>query len=154
MDPNDIGQFEALLSAYSGLSLKFHTDIYHAFAGITRYFKIDLEANLYHGIPDRFFDWFLLWKPQDAQTRRDYAPSWSWSGWDGASRSGFSEWYKRDLEHIRRAQRKLSGIRGMHTIPKNALEFCRPRQIQPRRLEAREIFMAVMSMIAFHSIVG
>lgn len=110
MDPNDIGQFEALISSYSGLSLKFHTDIYHAFAGITRHFKIDLEANLYHGIPDKFFDWFLLWKPQDAQTRRDYAPSWSWSGWNGASRSGFSEWYKRNLEDIRRAQRKRTWI--------------------------------------------
>ena len=60
---NHIGELEALISEYSGLSLKFHSDIYHAFAGITRFFKIEMQTNLYHGIPDRFFDWFLLWQP-------------------------------------------------------------------------------------------
>ncbi|PPQ68541.1 hypothetical protein CVT26_003350 [Gymnopilus dilepis] len=109
-DPNDIGDFEGLISTYSGLSLKFHDDIYNAFAGITRYFKSELQAGLCHGIPDKFFDWFLIWQPQDAQTRRDDAPSWSWSGWNGGIRGGIWDWYERNLKHTRAALRKRTWI--------------------------------------------
>jgi len=109
-DPNEIGEFEQLILAYSGLSLTFHTDIYHAFAGMTRYFKIDLQANLCHGIPDKYFDWFLLWQLQKSQTRRNDAPSWSWSGWDGESGGDIWDWYENNIKHIQRALRKRTWV--------------------------------------------
>lgn len=109
-DPNNIGEVEGFISDYSGLSLKFRSDIYHAFAGITRFFKIDMQANLYHGILDRFFDWFLLWQSHSSQTRRDDAPSWSWSGWDGQSGGNIWDWYEHNIKHIQRAQRKRTWV--------------------------------------------
>lgn len=108
--PNDIEELDGLTSTYTSLSLKFHTDIYNAFAGITRFFRINWQVNLCHGIPDKFFDWFLLWKPLDAQTRRRDAPSWSWSGWEGQSKGDFLEWYGRNIIDIRRALRKRTWI--------------------------------------------
>ncbi|KDR80415.1 hypothetical protein GALMADRAFT_92808 [Galerina marginata CBS 339.88] len=109
-NPNDIKEFEGLISTYSGLSLAFRADLYKAFAGMTRYFKINLQVNLCHGIPDKFFDWFLLWKSLEFQTRRNDAPSWSWSGWNGACSGGIWDWYGRNVEHIRCALRKRTWI--------------------------------------------
>jgi hypothetical protein len=58
--PDDIGQFEKLIQSYSDLSHSFDADIYKGFAGFSRFFRIVLKAQLCHGIPDIFFDWFLL----------------------------------------------------------------------------------------------
>ncbi|KDR74945.1 hypothetical protein GALMADRAFT_269136 [Galerina marginata CBS 339.88] len=107
---DDIGRFEGLISAYSGRSLTFQSDIYNAFAGMAHYFKTNLEANLCHGIPDKFFDWFLLWKPQDSQTRRKDAPSWSWSGWQGASSTNISSWLGRSIIESRYALRTSTWV--------------------------------------------
>ncbi|KAF9481738.1 HET-domain-containing protein [Pholiota conissans] len=107
---NDIREFESLIASYSGLSLKFHSDIYNAFAGMARYFKLDFQINLCHGIPDKYFDWFILWTAQKLQTRRDDAPSWSWSGWDGECHSSIWDWYEHNLTNVRRAQRKRTWI--------------------------------------------
>ncbi|PPQ71058.1 hypothetical protein CVT26_011460, partial [Gymnopilus dilepis] len=110
-DPNDVGHFEGLISTYSGLSLKYHTDIYNAFAGVTRYFRSEIKANLCHGMPDKLFDWFMIWQAQDPQTRRNDGPSWSWSGWNGACATGdIWDWYERNLKHVRAAIRKRTWI--------------------------------------------
>ncbi|KAF9479535.1 HET-domain-containing protein [Pholiota conissans] len=108
--PNDIGDFEAFISTYTGLSLTFRSDIYNAFAGVSRYFKTGLQANLCHGIPDKFFDWFLTWTPLYSHTRRNDAPSWSWSGWNGECGSDIWDWYERNLTRARRAQHKRTWI--------------------------------------------
>jgi hypothetical protein len=107
---DDIGQFEGLIGSYSGLSLGFESDIYNAFAGMIRYFKSELKANLCHGIPDAYFDWFLLWQPLAPQTRREHTPSWSWSGWTGKSWSHVWDWYSRSISRIRKALRTRTWI--------------------------------------------
>ena len=74
---NDIGEFEGLIQNYSDLSLTYDSDIYNAFAGIAKYITRELKSNLCHGIPEAYFDWFLLWTALKPQTRRKSAPSWS-----------------------------------------------------------------------------
>jgi len=83
VDPDNINLYEGFIGSYAKLSLTYESDIYNAFAGVIRRFKVDLKANLCHGIPDAYFDWFLLWTPSSNQTRRRSAPSWSWAGWTG-----------------------------------------------------------------------
>jgi hypothetical protein len=109
-DHDDIGNFEGLIQSYSGLSLTYPEDIYDAFAGITRYFKTALEVNLCHGIPDAYFDWFLLWTPLAPQKRREITPSWSWSGWTDQSWPHMWDWYERRIKSVRKAQRKRTWV--------------------------------------------
>ncbi|KDR74933.1 hypothetical protein GALMADRAFT_227276 [Galerina marginata CBS 339.88] len=108
-DPNDIGTLEGLISGYSARQLGFQSDIYNAFAGMIRHIKVTMQINLCHGIPDKFFDWFLLWK-QSLQTRRKEAPSWSWSGWIGGSSTNIWSWYDRSIIHVRGAMRKRTWV--------------------------------------------
>ncbi|TFK34984.1 heterokaryon incompatibility protein-domain-containing protein [Crucibulum laeve] len=107
---DDIGDFEGLIQKYSALALSYQSDIYNAFAGLTRYFKKELKANLCHGIPDAYFDWFLLWTPIEPQVRRENTPSWSWSGWIGGSWPRIWDWYNRNITMVRRAHRKRTWI--------------------------------------------
>ncbi|PPQ88578.1 hypothetical protein CVT25_009958 [Psilocybe cyanescens] len=109
-DPNDIREFEGLIQSYPGFALTFREDIYNAFAGLTRYFKTELKATLCHGTPDKYFDWFLIWGPLDAQIRQPDAPSWSWSGWSGSPFPRIWDWYDRSISRIRAAQRKRSWV--------------------------------------------
>jgi len=109
-DNSDIGQFEGTIQSYSGLSLSFDTDIYDAFAGMNRYFKTALKVNLCHGIPDAYFDWFLLWTSLAPQKRRQITPSWSWSGWIGESWPHMWDWYDRDIKRVRKALQKRTWI--------------------------------------------
>ncbi|KAF8971554.1 heterokaryon incompatibility protein-domain-containing protein [Flammula alnicola] len=109
-DEDDIAQYEALIQEYSALSLTYESDIYHAFAGITRYFNMRLKVNLCHGIPDAYFDWFLLWISLVPQKRRERNPSWSWSGWIGESWPCMWSWYSRSIPRIRKALRQRTWI--------------------------------------------
>jgi len=109
-DPDDIGQYEGLIQSYSGLSLTKDSDIYDAFAGITRYFKTELKVNLCHGIPDAYFDWFLLWISLAPQKRRQRTPSWSWSGWFGQSWPNMWNWYNRSIIRVRKAIQQRTWI--------------------------------------------
>ncbi|KIJ36775.1 hypothetical protein M422DRAFT_260866 [Sphaerobolus stellatus SS14] len=107
---NDIGSYEGLIQSYSGLSLTYESDIYNAFAGISRQIQAELSVDLCHGIPDAYFDWFLLWIPISPQKRRNHAPSWSWSGWTGQSWPRIWDWYTKDIEQIEAALRKRTWI--------------------------------------------
>lgn len=100
---NDIGNFEGLIQSYSGLNLSFEADIYSAFAGVARYITLELETNLCHGIPEAYFDWFLLWTTFKTVRRRQCAPSWSWSGWIGGGWPNTRTWFSRDIKKVRNA---------------------------------------------------
>ncbi|TFK33403.1 heterokaryon incompatibility protein-domain-containing protein [Crucibulum laeve] len=115
-ETNDIGKFEGLLQSYSELSLTFESDIYNAFAGLARYFQSELKTSLCHGIPNIYFDWFLLWYPLEYQKRRKLAPSWSWSGWIGQSWPRMWDWYTRRLDKIHGAQRTRTWIIWYHRL--------------------------------------
>ncbi|KJA18230.1 hypothetical protein HYPSUDRAFT_205488 [Hypholoma sublateritium FD-334 SS-4] len=80
-----IREAEHMMSEYSDRLLTYEQDIYHAFDATITVFQRVLNANLCHGIPDVFVDWFLLWEPHALQKRRSITPSWSWSGWTGKS---------------------------------------------------------------------
>lgn len=107
---NDIGEFSGLIQGYSDLSLTYEQDIYNAFGGISSYIKRELKATLCHGIPDAYFDWFLLWKPLKPQVRRQCTPSWSWSGWIGGSWIQIWLDFSRKITEIRKAHRKRTWI--------------------------------------------
>ena len=124
-DDNDIGQFEGLIQSYSGLSLTYETDIYNAFAGMMRYIKLHLKVNLCHGIPDAYFDWFLLWTPLKPQERRRIGPSWSWVGWRGDSWPHMWDWYSRNIQAIRRAIRSRTWIIWYQRKSHNSTEVAR-----------------------------
>ncbi|KAF8884198.1 hypothetical protein CPB84DRAFT_1789294 [Gymnopilus junonius] len=109
-DDDDIGEFEGLIQTYSGRSLTYDSDIYHAFAGLNNYFKKRLRGDLVHGMPNTYFDWFLLWNPISVQKRRDKVPSWSWSGWIGESWPHMWDWYNRSMLRVRGALRQRTWI--------------------------------------------
>jgi hypothetical protein len=113
---NDVGEIEDRIQNYSERKLTMEIDIYRAFAGVGRQVRRQLSCDLCHGLPTRFFDWFLLWQPlhyeKDASPleRRAVAPSWSWAGWRGAVCSGIWNWYTRDMTVVRRGIRKRTWI--------------------------------------------
>ncbi|KAF2012898.1 HET-domain-containing protein [Aaosphaeria arxii CBS 175.79] len=113
----DIGEFEGLIQNYSERILSFDKDVYNAFAGVSRQLTVQLDTELCHGLPTRYFDWFLLWRPLSLQSRRlskdeptILAPSWSWSGWVGTSWPHMWDWYNRSIGDIKKAIRKRTWI--------------------------------------------
>jgi hypothetical protein len=122
-EENDIGTFEGLIQSYSALNFTFDSDIYNAFTGIAKYISRGLKSNLCHGIPEAYFDWFLLWTTLEHQTRREKAPSWSWSGWIGGSWPRIWDWYMRDMDRIRQAQRNRTWIIWYQRIAHNSDKF-------------------------------
>lgn len=107
---DDIGDFEGLIQVYSERVLSFDMDVYNAFAGVARQLSFRLQTDLCHGIPVRYFDWFLLWGPLADQVRRPNAPSWSWAGWVGGSFPRIWDWYNRSIHRINKAIRKRTWI--------------------------------------------
>ncbi|KAI1643979.1 heterokaryon incompatibility protein-domain-containing protein [Daldinia loculata] len=110
---NDIGDIvERHIQNYSERHLTEATDIYRAFAGVARQICRNLKSDLCHGLPARFFDWFLLWEPlkEDAPRRRAIAPSWSWAGWHDPAWSRIWDWYTRDIKVVRHGIRKRTWI--------------------------------------------
>ncbi|KAF4589018.1 hypothetical protein EYR40_010574 [Pleurotus pulmonarius] len=61
LEGNDIGEVEGLISNYADRYLTYEHDIYRAFAGVGHQITLTLKTDMCHGIPTRFFDWFLLW---------------------------------------------------------------------------------------------
>ncbi|VUC26761.1 unnamed protein product [Clonostachys rosea] len=113
---NDIGDIvEGPIQNYSGLQLTKSSDVYNAFAGVARQIRRQLECDMCHGLPVKYFDWLLLWEPlKHEQTRRDGAPSWSWSGWHGGVFPRMWDWYTRDMRAIRKALRRRTWIIWYH----------------------------------------
>jgi hypothetical protein len=128
--PNDIGAYEGLIQSYTDLKLSYDSDIYNAFAGVASGIAMDLNTNLCHGLPELYFDWFLLWVPLELQTRRLIAPSWSWSGWYGGSWPRMWDWYTRNMEKANKALPRRTWIIWYQRQANNSSEF--------RRLETHD----------------
>ncbi|KDR71611.1 hypothetical protein GALMADRAFT_229571 [Galerina marginata CBS 339.88] len=109
-DPAKVWNMEALIRNYSTLSLTFEADIYHAFAAMIQYIQREFQVILYHGIPDRYFDWFLLWKPLKAQQRRTITPSWSWSAWKGEAVLDLHDWYSNNFAEVQKEIKERTWI--------------------------------------------
>ncbi|KAK0667689.1 heterokaryon incompatibility protein-domain-containing protein [Cercophora samala] len=120
-DNNDIGKYEGLLQGYSERLLSFQSDVYHAFAGVSRQIKCQMDTDICHGLPTIYFDWFLLWRPLSLHSRRlsqvtgqPVGPSWSWCGWEGSSWSHIWDWYNRSIDRIEMGIRTRSWIAWYH----------------------------------------
>lgn len=101
---DDIGNIEGTIQSYTDRVLTYESDIYLAFAGFARFLKLEYGIDLCHGIPEQFFDWFLLWEPlSESIKRRPGAPSWSWSGWRGESWSHIWDWFSRSIREVHKA---------------------------------------------------
>ncbi|CAK7225994.1 hypothetical protein SCUCBS95973_006053 [Sporothrix curviconia] len=118
---NDIGSMEQFMNAYSECILSFGSDLYNAFAGMARQLMVQYNTDLCHGMPTRFFDWHLLWEPQNethhvrcqgsVATGDGRGPSWSWSGWTGgAVFAHIWDWYTSDIGMVSHAIRKRTWI--------------------------------------------
>ncbi|PPQ95893.1 hypothetical protein CVT26_015579 [Gymnopilus dilepis] len=163
---DDIRQYEKLIETYSTMSLTKESDIYHAFAGMIGYLKAELRANLCHGIPDAYFDWFLLWTSPAPQKRREGTPSWSWAGWHGESHFGIGQWYSDSITRIRRALRQRTWIvwyqRKAHNIehcelvwaPKKHRSSTTPRNFYGSHLQQRFPFECDRTTPAARTLVG
>lgn len=99
--------FQNTPAVRSQISLTYITQLRHL---CNTRFQTVINAHLCHGIPDVFFDWFLLWDPQALQSRRSGTPSWSWSGLVGESFLHMWDWYNRSTNKIRKAQKKRTWI--------------------------------------------
>ncbi|KAF4586566.1 hypothetical protein EYR38_010845 [Pleurotus pulmonarius] len=116
LEGNDIGEVEALIANYAVRDLTYDHDIYRAFVGICRQICLTLKTDMYHGIPTRFFDWFLLWTPRAmvdseySKVRRTGLPSWTWTGWKNSRSSDIWVWYERDMRAVRHAIRRRTWI--------------------------------------------
>ena len=85
---------------YSSRQLTKPKDILAAFSGMSNLMEQEMRSPLIFGLPSSHFDLALLWEPTQAAERRkakndkekeEYSgmefPSWSWSGWMGATTS-------------------------------------------------------------------
>ncbi|KXX77881.1 Heterokaryon incompatibility protein 6, OR allele [Madurella mycetomatis] len=120
-DGDDIGETEGIIQTYSQREFSFQTDVYNAFAGVSRQIVVRLDTDFCHGLPTIYFDWFLLWGALTNQTRRALAPSWSWAGWVGSTFPRIWDWYNRSIQRIRKAIRRRTWIlwyqRASHNSP-------------------------------------
>lgn len=147
---DDIGETEGMIQTYSERELTYPTDIYNAFAGVSRQLVYRLDTDLCHGVPTAYFDWFLLWLPLKDQTRRadphPLAPSWSWAGWVGASFPRMWDWYNRSIRRIRKAIRQRTWIIWYHRVsissPECALLVRRRVNSEPRFRPTRNFYGA------------
>lgn len=97
------------------MQLTKQSDIYNAFAGVARQIRMQLRCDICHGLPVKYFDWLLLWHSLNKeQIRREGAPSWSWSGWQGGVFPRMWDWYTRDMKAIRKALRRRTWIVWYH----------------------------------------
>ncbi|TGO17498.1 hypothetical protein BTUL_0017g00790 [Botrytis tulipae] len=96
-------ELESHISGYSKRNLSHDCDSLNAFAGILRYYEsVAVGGNrpMSHlcGVPLKLLDypeneWVLfnlIWYHKVTAHRRDFLPSWSWSGWGGSVTFGSS----------------------------------------------------------------
>ncbi|KAI1190888.1 HET-domain-containing protein [Nemania serpens] len=121
---DDIRSYEGPVQNYSSRMLSFQSDIYAAFAGVSQRVRDLLRTDLCHGILPRYFDWCLLWDPMNAQTRRQWTASWSWSGWEGGVFPRIWDWYSPKTRAIRNALKSRTWIIWYHRVAHDSVE-CR-----------------------------
>lgn len=80
----DLHQYSKLVGSYNNRLLTYQSDALQAFSAIINMLSRSFQGGFYHCIPELFFDFGLLWRPNTPLRRRsDTFPSWSWVGWEG-----------------------------------------------------------------------
>ncbi|KAI0875701.1 HET-domain-containing protein [Hypoxylon argillaceum] len=105
---DDIRSYEGPVQNYSSRTLTYRSDAYAAFAGVAQRVRDLLRTDLCHGLPPRYFD---------ARRRGPGAPSWSWSGWEGAGVfPRIWDWYSPKIQAIQNALRVRTWIVWYHRV--------------------------------------
>ncbi|KAK4112665.1 HET-domain-containing protein [Canariomyces notabilis] len=91
----DLRQYEHLVSSYSRRLLTYPSDGLRAFSAILARLSRTFKGGFFHGLPELYFDYGLLWYPSTPvirrtdPTRATSFPSWSWVGWQGNVTTGY-----------------------------------------------------------------
>ncbi|EXF73712.1 hypothetical protein CFIO01_02482 [Colletotrichum fioriniae PJ7] len=90
-EKNPVRLYLECVELFSGRLMTYQGDRLPAFEGMAAILSPPLHATLFYGMPDSYFDFALLWEKKISGLRledlggRSRYPSWSWSGWHGAS---------------------------------------------------------------------
>jgi len=86
----DLHQYARLVGSYNNRRLTHQSDGSQAFSAIINALSRSFQKGFVHGVPELYFDFGLLWRPNTPTRRRVGAkvetwrlPSWSWVGWEG-----------------------------------------------------------------------
>jgi hypothetical protein len=79
----DLHQFAKLMGLYNSRLLTYQSDALAAFSSIISVLSRSFQGGFFHGTPELYFDFGLLWRPNTPSQRRPDFPSWSWVGWEG-----------------------------------------------------------------------
>lgn len=87
----DIHQYAKLVSSYNNRLLTYRSDGLRAFSAVLDVLSQTFEGGFLHGLPELFFEYALLWRPNtpvirrmDTNNQAAALPSWSWVGWQGS----------------------------------------------------------------------
>jgi Heterokaryon incompatibility protein (HET) len=88
----DLHQYSKLVGSYNNRLLTYQSDALQAFSAIINALSRSFQGGFFYGVPELYFDFGLLWRPNTPCQRRTDAdestvypafPSWSWVGWEG-----------------------------------------------------------------------
>ncbi len=87
----DLHQYSKLVGSYNNRLLTYQADALQAFSAILNVLSRSFPGGFCHGVPELYFDYGLLWRPNtplrrrcaDASDGSSAFPSWSWLGWEG-----------------------------------------------------------------------
>jgi hypothetical protein len=79
----DLHQYAKLVGSYNNRLLTYQSDALAAFSAIIAMLSRSFQGGFCYGIPELYFDFGLLWRPNTPTQRRLGFPSWSWVGWEG-----------------------------------------------------------------------
>jgi hypothetical protein len=95
----DMTRWCVLAEEYYTRELSFDSDAANAIAGLLAFMSQITPGGFFHGLPEMFFDVFLLWDVTGNSQRLDCdsIPSWSYLGWKGGYLDTF--WWRFSMDH-------------------------------------------------------
>lgn len=95
----DMRRWCELAQEYYTRVVSFDSDASNAIAGLMAVMEKMSPGGFFHGLPELFFDIFLLWDVNGPSQRIDCndIPSWSFLGWKGGSLDVF--WWRFSMDH-------------------------------------------------------
>lgn len=101
----DMRRWCELIEEYASRELSFATDGMNAIAGLISVMETVSQGGFFYGLPELFFDTFLLWDVAEDRTmeRREASrlPSWSFFGWETGPLAGLDLfWWRFSMDHL------------------------------------------------------
>jgi hypothetical protein len=82
----DYEQYSTLCSGFSNRNIRHQEDALKAFTAVINSFAPSFPGGFIYALPEFAFDLALAWTHENVASRRPMFPSWSWIGWNGATR--------------------------------------------------------------------